>query len=602
MTRTTNENRGPAQAGPRAFMRRFLSPAEYADSQVAETPEVGLRDVLRRFWPDARPFRRWIPVLLGLVALGAAIATAEIWLFKLVVDEVLVPGELGPLAWIAAAYIGLTLLGGAVSFADDLLSTNLAERFLLGLRARVFSHVQGLSIDVFDRHRSGDLISRVTGDVNEIEGLLLSGITDGLAAVLKIIFFSAALLILDWQLALIALVVGPCFLFLAKRFSKLIKHASREKRRRAGSLSAIAQENFANAALIQSANGQKVALERFRRQNEAVIDAELASTRIRGVFAPLVDMLELLAVLAVFALGTLAVVNGSLTVGGLLVFVAYLSQLLDPIRELGSISNHWFKALAGAERVIELLDTEPRVTDSPDALPLRVKRGRIELDRVDFAYPGRDERALHDVSLVIEPGETVALTGPSGAGKTTIARLALRFYDPGRGAVRIDDQDLRGVTLESLRREVSLLLQEAPLLNAPVAENIALAVPGASAQEIERVARIAGAHDFIAALPDGYATVLGERGGTLSGGQRQRVAVARALLADAPILILDEPTTGLDAASRRALIGPLRELMRDRTTLIVSHDTEVIASADRVVEIAPGGSRGGPEPVLARVA
>jgi ABC-type multidrug transport system fused ATPase/permease subunit len=331
---------------------------------------VPVREVFRRFWPDARPYRRWIPVVLVLITLGAAIETAEIWMFKLVVDEVLVPGELEPLVWIVALYVGLTIADGLVGFGDDYLATWIGERFLQRMRRRLFSHVQTLSLDVLDRRRLGDLIARLTSDVQAIESFVLSGVADGLSAVLRIIFFSGALIYLDWRLALVALFVTPVFLFVARRFARLVKHASREKRRRSGSLSAVAEESLANLMLVQASGREAAELERFERENEGIIEAELASTRIRGLFTPLIDLIELLGVMCVIVLGTIAVTSGDLTIGGLLVFVTYLTQLYEPVRALGSLSNTIFKAAAGAERVIELLEEKPRVVDRPGAVRL----------------------------------------------------------------------------------------------------------------------------------------------------------------------------------------------------------------------------------------
>jgi ATP-binding cassette, subfamily B, bacterial len=569
-------------------IRGLLVPTSDDPEVVAAAPEIPVREVFRRFWPDAKPFRRWLPVLLALIALGTAIATIEIWIFKLVVDEVLVPGTLEPLAWIAAGYVALTLIGGLVSFADDYLSTWLAERFLLGMRSRVFAHLQTLGLDVFDRRRTGDLISRITSDVQAIEGFVLSGVADGMAAILRILFFTGALFVLDWQLALIAIVVAPLFWVVAKSFSRLIKHASREQRRRSGSLSAIAEESFSNAALIQSLGRERPELQRFRRENEGMVEAELASARIRGLYSPLVDLIELAGVLLVFALGTVAVTQGDLTIGGLLVFVAYLSQLYSPVRELSSLANALFRALAGAERVIELLDEKPRVIDTPDARPLRRVRGAVELESASFTYPGAEEPALREVDLRAAPGETIALVGPSGAGKTTIARLVARFYDPDSGSVRFDDTDLRDATVESVRGSVSLLLQEALLLHGSIRDNIGMGRAGATDDAIMAAARAAGVNEFADALDDGYETDVGERGRRLSGGQRQRVAIARALISEAPILILDEPSTGLDAAARAALADPLRNLMRDRTTLVISHDLLTTRDADSIVVLDQG--------------
>ena len=373
---------------------------------------------MRRFWPDARPYRKWIPALLVVVALGAAFQALEIWAFKLLVDDVLVPADIGALPWIAGAFAALTIAGALAAFGEDYLGTWIGERFLLSLRLRLLDHVQRLSIDVFDRHRLGDLVTRVSSDVQQIETLVLSGITEGLSAILRILFFGTALFILEWRLALVTLLVLPAFWLIARHFSRLEKRASREKRRRVGSLSSLAEETFSNAALIQTTGSQSAVTARFGRQNEGVVEAELASARIHGLFRPVIDLIELAGVSSVLALGTVALWSGDLTLGGMLVFIAYLTQLYSPIRDLGSLSNSFFRALAGAERVLELLDEKPKITERKSATRLERADGVLELDAVSFAYPGAGSPALKGINLRIDPGETLAVVGPSGAGKS----------------------------------------------------------------------------------------------------------------------------------------------------------------------------------------
>jgi ATP-binding cassette subfamily B protein len=572
----------------RSRIHNLLVPRPDGPEVVAAARQLPVREVFRRFWPDARPYRRWIPALLALVLLGALVETAQIWMYGLVIDEVLVPGDLGPLAWIAIAYVGLTLASGLISFGDDYLGTWLGERFLLSMRLRVFSHLQRLSLDVLDNRRLGDVLARLTGDIQAIESFMLSGLVEGLSAVLRIAFFVGALFVLQWDLALVALFVAPLFFVAARHFSRLVKAASREQSRRSGSLSAVAEESLANAALVQASNRQRPEQERFRRENEGMVSAELASARIRGLFTPAIDLIELAGVMLVFVLGTFAVADGRLTVGGLLVFVAYLTQLYDPARELGSLSNRLFRALAGAERVTELLDERPRVSDSPRAVALERARGAVAVDRVSFTYPGAERKALDEVTLSVAPGETLALVGASGAGKSTVAKLLLRFYDPDSGAVRLDGRDLPDLTLESLRRNVAVLLQEQLVLHGTVRENIEFGAEGVSDDEVVAAARAAGAHEFIEDLPDGYDTVLGERGRRLSGGQRQRIAIARALVSDAPVLLLDEPSTGLDPETKLELVDPLVRLSGERTTIVISHDLLTTRHADHIVVLDEG--------------
>ncbi len=572
----------------RSYLRRMLVPDDGSPQLVDAAPPVPLREIFRRFWPDARPYRRWIAVSLIFAVIVPAIETAEIWLFKLVVDEVLVPADLGPLGWIAVAYIGLMLGGALINFADSYLAAWIGERFVLGLRTRVFTHVQCLSAGDLDKRRLGDLVSRMGGDVAAIETLALAGVAEFLSAVFRILFFSAALIYLDWSLATIALVMAPLFWLSARSFSRLIKGAAREKRRRSGSLSAVTEESLANAQLVQAYNRQAVEVRRFQQEGEGMMRAELASTRIRALFTPVMDLLELIAALLVIGLGTWAVTEGRLTIGGLLVFLAYLTQLLGPIRDLSSLSNAVFAAAAGAERVIELLDEEPRVADRPDARVLRDPVGVLEFEDVRFRYPGADAPALDGVSLRVMPGETVALVGPSGAGKSTLAKMVLRLHDPDAGTVRMDGHDLRELTLDSLREGIAAVMQETLVLQATVRENIAVGRPEASDEEIAAAARAAGADGFIEALPEGYDTPLDARGRSLSGGQRQRIAIARALVRDAPVQILDEPSTGLDEITRRRLIEPMRALMRGRTSLVISHDLLTVRDADRIVVLEAG--------------
>ncbi len=557
---------------------------------VAAAPALPLRDVLRRFWPDARPYRRYlIPALVLVIALPA-VDTAQTWLWKLLVDDVLVPRDMGAFAWIAAAFVGLTILSGAVGFGDEVLSTWIGERFVLGLRTRVFRHVQTLSPDFFERRRMGDVLSRITGDVGAIETLVLSGVADAISYAARIVFFGTALFLLQWRLALVALVVVPPFFWLARRFSRLSKEAAREKRRRSGSLGSVAEESLSAAALVQSSGREDDEAQRFEREGLGSMAATMASVRIKALFAPVVEMVELIGGLLVIGAGVWLLSRNELTLGGLLAFMAYLALLYSPVRSLGRLASTFYSASAAAERVIELLDERPAVADPPRPVRLTRVRGALELDDVSFRYPAAEHDALRGVSFRAEPGEVVALVGASGAGKSTIAKLLLRFYDPAAGAVRLDGVDLRELALADVRAAIALLAQEAPVLDATAAENIAFGARDgtASAAEIARAARAADAHEFIARLPDGYDTRVGQRGRLLSGGQRQRLAVARALVRDAPALVLDEPATGLDASSSARVLGPLRALMEGRTAIVISHGLHTVRDADRIVVLDGG--------------
>jgi ATP-binding cassette subfamily B protein len=569
-------------------LRRLLAPESEGEGLVAAAPALPVREVFRRFWPYARPYRRLLWVTLAFILLTPAVEAALVWMFKLVVDQVLVPRDFGPFWWIALAYLGLNLLDGLLGFADDYFSTWVGERFLLDLRTRLFAHLQDLSLEAFDRRRLGDVLSRLTGDIAAIEDLVLGGVADALAFVLRIVVFTGVLLYLRWELALVSLVVAPLFWLAARRFSALIKRASREKRRRSGSISAVAEESLSNAALVQAYNRQDHEVERFRREGQGAFSAQMASTRIRGLFSPLINLLELAGGLIVIGLGTWEISQDRLTLGGLLAFLTYLTQLYSPIRGLSRLSNTVYSASASAERVIELLDEAPAVREPISPRALGRARGSVAFEGVSYRYPGAASDALHGATFAVEPGETVALVGASGAGKSTAARLLLRFQDPTAGRVTLDGVDLRELSLRELRESIAVVLQETLVFHASVRENIAYGRPGATQAEIDAAARAADAHEFIAALPDGYDSVIGQRGRRLSGGQRQRVAIARAMVRDAPVLLLDEPTTGLDAASAARVLEPMRRLMTGRATIVISHNLLTVREATSIVVLDGG--------------
>jgi ATP-binding cassette, subfamily B, bacterial len=568
--------------------RRLVAGVEEGKDVVAAAPVVSVREVFRRFWPHARPYRRWFPLVLVFVALGPAIEAATIWMYKVLVDEVLVPGAFDLLLWVILAYAGLTLAEGIVKFCDDCLSDWVGGRFIVSLRTEFFGHLHKLSMAFFDRQRLGDVISRVTDDVEEIEELMLSGLASAISYVFQFLFFTAALFYLDWRLALVSLFVVPLFWLTARHFSRKIKRAAREERRRSGSISAIAEESLSNAALVQAYNRQDEEVARFHRENEGSFFAQMAATRLSSLFSPLINLIELAGVVVVIAFGAYQLSQGRLTIGGLLVFMVYLGQLYRPVRGISSLLNSFYSASAGAERIIEFLDQHPSVEEHPWARPLPPARGIVEFDSVSFRYPGAERSALEDVSFRVSSGETLALVGPSGAGKSTAAKLLLRFHDTDAGVLRLDGHDLRDLTLHSLRENVAVLLQETLVFDGTVRENIAYGKLGASKAEIEGAARAADAHEFIEALPEGYDTAIGQKGRLLSGGQRQRLAIARAMIRDAPVLILDEPTTGLDAESGEKVMEPLRRLMSGRTTIVISHNLMTVREASEIVVLDGG--------------
>ena len=555
---------------------------------VVAAPTKQVREVFRRFWPDARPFWVLMIVSLVLVLLAPLLDAAGIWLFKVLVDDVLTPRNFAIFPLVAAAYAVVTLVGGAIEFGSQYLTVWIGEHFLHRLRTRVFAHLHSLSVGFFDRRRLGDTLSRLTGDIAAIESLVLSGVAQAFSSIVKVLVFAGVIFYLDWRLALVALIAVPLFLWVARFFAMRIKVAAREVRGRTGSISTVAEESLGNAPLIQAYGREEAEVERFARQSYGRVGAELAATRIGALFSPLVDVVEVLGVMAILGVGIWELSADRISLGGLLAFLVYLSQLYTPVRELGQLANRIFEASAGAERIIDLLDQKPNVNAPAHPVPIGRARGLLRVDQVSFRYPETTTDVLTDVSFEAQPGTTTAVVGASGAGKSTLTKLLLRFYDPTRGRVSLDGHDLRDLDPKDLRANIAIVLQETLLLDGTIAENIRAGRADADDAELVRAAEAADAHEFIQALPDGYDTRVGQRGRLLSGGQRQRIAIARAMIRDAPILLLDEPTTSLDAEASRRILAPLRRLMAGRTTIVISHNLLTVSDAHHILYLDRG--------------
>ncbi len=517
--------------------------------------------------------------------------TLEVWLFQILVDSVLVPQVLGPLGWLALAYLALNLASGGLSYTDEYVAARVGGKFLVRLRSRLFGHVHQLSLPILDRRHLGDLVARLSGDVAAIESLFVGGLTSVVSATFQLVFFIGALLLLDWQLALASLVLAPLFWGTARFYAKRLKRASREKRRRTGSLSSIAEESLSSAALVQSHGLQAQEAARFTAQAQDIYDAELAAAKLRGLYPIVVNLFELAGMLAAIVLGAWAMADGRLTLGGLLAFLAYLGMLYRPVQELGDVVGLIFTASAGAERVLELLDTPAGVTDRGGARALHRVRGRLDLEAVTYLYPDGAAPTLHRANLRIHPGEVVALLGPSGVGKSTVAKLLARLIDPTDGAVRLDGHDVRDLQLNSVRAAIGVVLQETLVFDASVRDNLLLGQPAATEAELRWALEEVDALGFVAAMPGGLDARIGQKGRSLSGGQRQRIALARTLLRDSPVLVLDEPTNGLDSATAAQV---LPRLLAGRTSVLITHDPEVAAMADRTLYIEAGQIHSGP--------
>ncbi|MGW7424309.1 ABC transporter ATP-binding protein [Streptomyces sp. NPDC054813] len=546
------------------------------------------RVAFRRFWPLTRGDRRWLGAIIACVVVSALAETAAILLFADLTDNALAAGSLSAFWGPAGAWLGVAALGAFVGYCGNSLATWTAERFVLRLRAKVFRHVQDLPPHFFQRHRQGDLVERLTGDVEAIEQMVVSGVVGTVAAAFSAVFYAAAAFWLRWDLALATFVLAPLFLVAARRFSGRIRSASQDERVADGAITSVVEESLGNVVLTQAYNRRRDEEKRLDVEARAWMRASVRGARLSEMYAQFVEVVETLCVLAVIGLGVWEISADRMTLGQLLAFAAFLGYLYPPIRNLGQLGLTLTAATAGAERINEILDAEPAVTDPARPVGPWPVRGWVSFHNVSFRYPESLRASLRDVDFAAGPGELVLVTGRSGAGKSTLSKLLTRFYDPSAGVICLDGVPLTDVPLEFLRENVALLPQQTLILNGTVRENIGCGRPGATDTEIEQAARDAAAHDFVAALPEGYDTHIAPGTAALSGGQLQRIAIARAMLRAAPVLVLDEPTAGLDAIAARQVVTPLRRLMAGRTTIMITHDLTLAPDADRILVVDHG--------------
>ncbi|RPE42763.1 ATP-binding cassette subfamily B protein [Streptomyces sp. Ag109_O5-1] len=546
------------------------------------------RAAFRRFWPLTRGDRKWLWMIIACVVVSALAETAAILLFADLTDNALEAGSLSAFWGPAGAWLAVAALGALVGYFGNSLATWTAERFVLRLRAKVFRHVQDLPPHFFQKHRQGDLVERLTGDVEAIEQMVVSGVVGTVAAAFSAVFYAAAAFWLRWDLALATFVLAPLFLFAARRFSGRIRTASQDERVADGAITSVVEESLGNVVLTQAYNRRRDEEKRLDVEARAWMRASVRGARLSEMYAQFVEVVETLCVLAVIGLGVWEISADRMTLGQLLAFAAFLGYLYPPVRNLGQLGLTLTAATAGAERIGEILDAEPAVADPVQPVGRWPVRGWVSFHNVSFRYPESPRASLRDVDFAAGPGELVLVTGKSGAGKSTLSKLLTRFYDPSAGVICLDGVPLNDVPLEFLRENVALLPQQTLILNGTVRENIECGRPGATDEEIEQAARDAAAHHFITTLPQGYDTHIAPGTAALSGGQLQRIAIARAMLRAAPVLVLDEPTAGLDAIAARQVVAPLGKLMAGRTTIMITHDLTLAPDADRILVVDRG--------------
>jgi len=546
--------------------------------------------VLTRLFGSLRPYWPTLLITAVLLLLLTGLELVPPLFQRRIVDEVIGNKDLHTLGLLLAGLVFTYALVQLVSASDLYLRHALGERVIYDLRVQLYDYLQRLSLSFFERTSTGELMSRVTNDVEALEQFVTHGFSLTAVDLLRLVGTTLVLLWMDWRLALVALIPLPVIAVALRVFNQRVRPVYRQVRARLGDINARLQDNLAGIRVVQAFGREDAELEHFATESGRYYRARVRAIRTWATFFPALRFVSSLGTVLVLGAGAWLVVGGQTTLGTLVAFLAYVTTLYDPIRRLTEVDNVIQQAIAAGERIYELLDTEPEIQDASDAVALDHVRGEVRFDDVHFRY-GTGDEVLHDVEFHMAPGEVVALVGPSGAGKTSIANLLSRFYDPIHGRITLDGHDLRAIQLASLRRHVAVVLQDTFLFNTTVRENIRYGKPDATEDEIAAAARVAHAHEFIAELPDGYDTEIGERGVRLSGGQKQRLALARAVLADPRVLILDEATSSVDAEAEYLIQQAMQDVLRGRTALIIAHRLSTIRRADKIIALEEGRIR-----------
>ena len=555
-----------------------------------ETAVSGSLRAVRRALSYLRSYKREAAGAFIALILSSAATLATPQLIRVAIDEGIAPRSLDIILLAVGGLVGAALMRGLFQFLQGYLAERASQGVAYDLRNDLFAKIERLGFGYYDKVETGQLVTRLTSDVEQIRTFAGSGVVQLAAAAVMLAGTTALLFSLNWRLALIALAIVPVIVVLLLRFVRRIGPLFRGVQQTLGRLNSILQEDLAGIRVIRTFARENYERERYRSVNEELLGRNLETVRTFSNNFPFVFLLANLGTLAIILFGGLQVIGGGLTVGELVAFNTYLGFLLFPILTIGFLAAGISRAGASSQRIFEVLDAPLEVEDSPNAVPLPPVSCRVEFDDVSFRYPGDEREILRNISFTAEPGQTVAILGTTGSGKSTLVNLIPRFYDVTEGSVKLDRHDVRDVTLSSLRGQIGIVLQTSLLFSGPVRDNIAYGRLDATQKEIEAAARAANAHEFIRDLPQGYASVVGERGVGLSGGQRQRIAIARALLVDPRLLILDDSTSAVDAETETAIQESLDRLMREgnRTAFVIAQRASTIRDADLILVLDGG--------------
>jgi len=545
-------------------------------------------NVQRRLMGYLRPYRMSLILALACTVFVSLTSLVVPWLTgKGLIDKVIIKKNVHLLNLVALGFIALVMVKGAFSYLQTYLTSFIGYRIVMDMRDQIFQHLQKLSLSFYKRRRAGEIMSRLINDTGLLQNIFVENMMRLTLNILTVVGVLIFVFYIDWRLALFTLLVLPFIGFTLRRFGSRIKKFSNLVQMKIADISSTVQEVLGGIEVIKSFATEEKEVERFQMQNIQNFRLNMRRTRVSAVLPPLMEILTTVGLTAILWYGGLEVIRGQLTIGELVAFLGYVALAINPLNRIGKDYSQYQQALASAERIFEILDTEPEIRESPQAREMPRIKGHIQFRNVSFGYDDK-ELVLKDINLDLRPGEKVALVGRSGVGKTTLVSLIPRFYDPKSGCIIIDGYDIRQMKLKSLRRQIGIVSQETVLFNGTIRDNIAYGRTEATDEEIIDAAKKANAHNFIMALEKGYDTPVGERGVNLSGGQKQRIAIARAILRDPRILILDEATSAVDAESEILIQEALEKLMKDRTTIIIAHRLSTILGADRIVVLNEG--------------
>ena len=543
--------------------------------------------ILRRLFLLLTPYWKTLILSAFLLIGRAGLELVPPLFHKEIIDGVITAFNLKYLGVLIVALVGIYALSQLVQIGDNYIRHALGEKFIFDLRVRLYAYLQKMSLSFFERTSTGELMSRVTNDLSALEHFVTHGSALTAVDLIRLIGGSIILFVLDWRLAALVLIPVPILAVALRHYNTKIRPVYRSVRARLGDINAKLQDNLSGIRVIQAFAREEMEHQRFKTESERYYRARVKGIRYWSVFFPAIRFLGAMGSVVVLGVGAVMVVKGELTLGTLVAFLSYTASFYEPINRLTEVDNIFQEAIAAGERFFEILDETTEVKDAPDAIDLSAIQGKMVFDEVTFRY-GTGDNVLHDIAFEMAPGEMVALVGPSGAGKTSIANLICRFYDPNQGKIMIDGHDLRRIKLSSLRQQVAVVLQDSFLFNSSVVENILYGKPDATRDELIQAAKAANAHDFIMQLPEGYDTEIGERGIKLSGGQKQRLALARAILADPRILILDEATSSVDAETEFLIQQALERVLEGRTSLVIAHRLSTVRNADKIIVLDQG--------------